>query len=81
MPRAAIYEEISKERRRQDRTWGGNRHDDDHEPHEWAGFINHQSLMGLKAIGSSDPDEYRRRMVNVAALAVAAIEAHDRMTK
>jgi hypothetical protein len=28
--------------------------------------------------GMSSPDKYRRRMVQVAALAVAAIESHDR---
>jgi hypothetical protein len=66
---------IVEERERQDAKWGGPDHDDNHSPAEWGSFIREKLVQASK---TTSADEYRRRMVQVAALAVAAIESHDR---
>ena len=72
----SILKEIVAERVNQDRKWGGPEHDDEHRPEEWAAFIvDHAAKAGIH----EDPREFRRRMVRVAALAVAAIESRDRV--
>lgn len=71
-----VLEQIASERRRQDRQWGGASHDDDHDPREWLGFIKEHRERAVKVVGK--PDDYRHRLVVIAALAVAAIEALDR---
>ena len=64
------------ERLAQDEKYGGPDHDDDHTPLEWSDFISDHAERGsgydLKDRG------FRRQMVRVIALAVAAIEASDR---
>lgn len=72
------YTEIMCKRQEQDRRWGGPEHDDTHSYQEWAGFIDKQMTQ---LYSKEDPDEmwnFRERMLDVAALAVAAIEAYDR---
>ena len=77
-----IFEQLVEERHSQDRQWGGPEHDDEHTRREWLGFIEEHATRARKTIGRGqrviDVDEYRRRLVVIAALAVAAIEAHDR---
>jgi hypothetical protein len=69
--RQSIYREIDDERAAQDAKWGGPEHDDGHCRGEWIGFIRGHLRM-------LDRRTFRRQMIRVAALAVAAIEAHDR---
>lgn len=69
-------QEIAEERERQDAKWGGADHDDGHAPADWRAFIE-KKLAQANAEPIS-PVEYRRRMIQVAALAVAAIESNDR---
>lgn len=63
--------EVCEERSRQDVKWGGPDHDAQHEPADWAEFIAEMARMGRT-------DKYRRRLIQVAALALAAAEALDR---
>jgi hypothetical protein len=65
--------DVLKERRCQDVKWGGPAHDDEHVPEDWERFI-------MKRIPvESKPDEtFRLRMVQIAALALAAVESFDR---
>ena len=65
----SIYDEIKAERERQDAKWGGPAHDDLHSMSEFAQFIS-QRLWGHETT--------RKEFVQVAALAVAAIESLDR---
>lgn len=65
--------DVLKERHRQDAKWGGPEHDDEHTPDEWERFI----MKRIPLESANDPT-FRQRMVEVAALAVAAIESHDR---
>ena len=77
-----IFEEIKRERRRQDRQWGGPEHDDDHTSLDWVRFIAKQlnKIDDWSYVGdrSSYYGLFRSIMVRVAALAVAAIEWADR---
>lgn len=68
----SVYEEIKQERARQDKEWGGPRHDDTHSEFHWRDFIQ-EHVQRSRSLGA-----YRRQMIRVAALAVAAIESYDR---
>lgn len=70
-----IGAQIAGERERQNDKWGGPSHDLQHGPRDWAAFITEH--LG-KALSAKRPEEYRRRMLQVAALSVAAIETLDR---
>jgi hypothetical protein len=69
-----VFADIRAERARQDAKWGGPEHDDGHALVEWAHFIREHLDKALRGPFAKT----RRRMVEVAALAVAAIEAWDR---
>lgn len=75
-----VYVDIRAERERQDMQWGGPEHDDEHAPADWLHFIDKQSTEGFldDELGEQEPGSYRMRLVKIAALAVAAIESHDR---
>jgi hypothetical protein len=73
-----VYDEVRAERAAQEARWG-NEFDDKNTPYNWAAYLGQYATRSL--IG--DPmqvarDKFRADMVKVAALAVAAIEAHDR---
>jgi hypothetical protein len=70
-----ICAELAGERERQNDKWGGPDHDLQHGPRDWGAFITEH--LG-KALSANQPQNYRRRMLQVAALAVAAIETLDR---
>jgi len=76
-----VFNEIKVERVRQDAQWGGPDHDDKHDGYDWVRYINRQTSRALDALlhpRTAEADEYRQRLVKIAALAVAAIESHDR---
>jgi len=67
-----IFDEILNERRAQDVKWGGSQHDDTHSQEDWRDYIKehtHKSVAG----------NFRKQMIRVAALAIAAIQSHDRL--
>lgn len=78
---SAVLEQVAVERRLQDRQWGGADHDDEHSASDWLNFIDEHRARARKAAtsrtGGSDK-EHRKQLVEIAALAVAAIQAHDR---
>lgn len=80
-PTITILSEIATERARQEQSHGRTAEDDDlHSLHEWAWLIAHRA----HALSCPYPDEYlpdpdpRRALVEIAAIAVAAIESWDR---
>jgi hypothetical protein len=78
---ARVLRDVLDERDRQDDEWGGAAHDDTHLPVEWLGFIDKQrrkAFFGMMPV-NRDPGAYRRALVKVAALAMAAIESLDRL--
>jgi hypothetical protein len=68
---APVYDEIRLERKAQDEKWGGPSHDDGHSGPDWASFIKQHANKAFRG-------DYRKQMIRVAALAVAAIESFDR---
>jgi hypothetical protein len=65
---------ILNERRYQDEKWGGSEHDDTETEENWQRYITEYA----NAQGRSSSYDFRKRMVKVAALAMAAIESVDR---
>jgi len=78
-PGSGVFAEIAVERNRQDAKWGGPDHDDGHGWHEWIDYIIEHAGKAYSAY--NDEASYangRRRYIEVAALAVAAVESMDR---
>jgi len=71
-------QEVIHERQRQDAKWGGPEHDDTHTPADWVSLMDDRLAYPEQAEGC---DEYRKDMVEIAALAIAAIESFDRRDK
>jgi hypothetical protein len=69
---------LNDERAYQDNKWGGPEHDNQHHPHDWCAYIVEHLGKALSASRQGAAASYRARLVAVAALAVAALEAHDR---
>jgi hypothetical protein len=90
MSRTTILESILAERERQDSLWGGAEHDDKHEVRDWIVILaRHLGLAcydgspsdvchKTEATGKYDPARYRRELIRLAAVAVAALEAEER---
>lgn len=72
----SIYDEIINERAAQDKKWGGPDHDKFHSSHDWISFI--VKHLGAAVMYPWSALTFRKQMVRVAALAVAAIEWCDR---
>jgi hypothetical protein len=73
-----ILRQVANERDRQDAKWGGAPHDDDHSTAEFVQFIEDYAGWARTMAGMDSPDKARRRLIQVAALAVAAVESMDR---
>lgn len=74
--RERIFGEIDAERRAQDQKWGGAEHDDKLGSYDWIAFVARHT--GLGVCRPWDAAVFRKQMVRVAALAVAAVEWVDR---
>lgn len=77
----AWLHEVAAERHRQDQKWGGPAHDDQKSPNDFVQHIEDYAGWARVMAGMGSFEKYRRRMVQVAALAGAAIEAVDRAMK
>lgn len=73
----SVYDEIREERARQDEKWGGPEHDDVHCQDDWIRYIDYKITSILENTGA---DNFRRCMIQIGALAVAAVESLDRRT-
>ena len=76
--RQRVLEQIRAERRRQDLKWGGSQHDDEHSTAAFVQLIEDYAGWARTMAGMGTHDKARNRLVQVAALAVAAVEAIDR---
>lgn len=70
--------EVAAERRRQDARWGGAAHDDAQPMEAFVGLIRDYAAWARVALRAGDHGEARERLIQVAALAVAAAESLDR---
>ena len=71
-----VWNLIRQERAAQDTKWGGSKHDDEHNHHDWVVYL-------IKHIGKAvawpfDRDLFQRQMIRVAALAVAGWQWAER---
>jgi hypothetical protein len=90
MSRESIFAEVAQERARQDALFGGASHDDQHSVSHWiAILVRHLGLAtddgspdGIcllnHQLAGYDPARYRRQLVRVAAVAIAALESYER---
>jgi hypothetical protein len=85
----SVLFEVAKERGRQDAKWGGPAHDDSHTTKEFAGFIELRAdrirvflHVNPEANGNTKlayrGETPRSLLIEIAALAVAAVESIDR---
>ena len=77
-PQQGIIKEVVKRREQQDERWGGADHDDTHDELDWQCYIEKQLKQAANA---DDSFIWRDRMIDIAALAIAAIESADRKDK
>lgn len=77
-----VYDEIKAERDYQDGRWGHRADDELNRPNDWSSYIAHHSTRwfsgGFPPYSASTVDSFRKQMIKVAALAVAAVESIDR---
>lgn len=73
-----ILGEVLEERERQDRKWGGPNHDDQHDTATFVQLIEDYAGWARVMAGMDSHDKARQRLIQVAALAVASVEAIDR---
>ncbi len=81
-----VLHDMYMERRRQDEKCGGPEKDDDNHTHYWMDLIEERAAGIRKAHEDGlaphahlvDVDEQRRLLIQIAALAVAAVESLDR---
>ena len=80
----SIYQEVQAEREYQIKKWGNKADLEINRPMDFVGYIAHHSTRwfngGFAPYNRATLDDYRREMVKVAALAVAAIESVDAIT-
>ena len=78
-----IFEEIQAERVYQVKRWGTKADDEINTPMDWVGYIAHYSSNWMSGGFRPYPREsllaFRKSMIKVAALAVAAIGYTDRV--
>lgn len=70
--------DVQAERARQDLKWGGAAHDDAHETSDFVELIEDYAGWARVMAGMGSDDKARVRLIQVAALAVAAVESIDR---
>ncbi len=79
---STVCDEIMDERAAQVGRWGGAARDDLHSLEGWVALLTrHVGLATAESPGQRDGDttaRFRKQMIRVAAVAVAAVEAIDR---
>lgn len=73
-----VLAEIQTERDRQDSKWGGENHDDGHSVGFWVQLIKDYAGWARVMAGMGNIAKTRRRLIQVATIAVAAVQSIDR---
>ena len=73
-----LLAEVAAEREHQDSKWGGPAHDDHHSTADFVQLIEDYAGWARTMAGMNSHDKARQRLVQVAALALAACERIDR---
>lgn len=69
-----IYKEICDERLRQDEKFG----EQNHHPYKWLAILGEEVGEANKAALENKPLEYRKELIQVAAVAVSIIKSFER---
>jgi hypothetical protein len=69
----SVSDEVRHERQRQRSRWGAQ-HDRNHSWYDWRGYMG--ARVG-EVYPSADPTKRRRALIELAALAIAAVEANE----
>ncbi|MCB1504486.1 MAG: hypothetical protein KDJ47_05875 [Hyphomicrobiaceae bacterium] len=77
----SVLQQVAAERDRQDQKWGGPAHDDRHTTADMVQLIEDYAGWARTMAGMQSFDKAKRRLVQVAALAVAAAEIIERAEK
>lgn len=72
-----VLKDVADERGRQVRIWG-NMHDDDNKIANFVQYIHDYAAWARLKAGMNNMTEARERLIQVAAIAVAAVEQIDR---
>lgn len=72
-----IINQICEEREAQDILWG-KEHDDQNSQSEWIALMTRHLGLAVNDGGQTSCSRYRKQLIRVAALAIAAIESLDR---
>lgn len=78
MSTETVLTDVAIERERQDAKWGGPSHDDIHRVADFVQFIEDYAGWARQMASMLSYDKARHRLIQVAALAVAAVELIDR---
>jgi hypothetical protein len=78
MSTETVLAEVAEERKRQNEKWGGATNDDRWNALDWHEMMADYNAWARRMAAMGSGDKARRRYVQLAALAVAAVEAHDR---
>jgi hypothetical protein len=73
-----IAAEVRERRAEQDKQWGGPKHDDEHFPADWVRYIRKAARQAMTREVPQEAEGFEDYMLDVAALAVAAIESSRR---
>lgn len=73
-----VYDDVVQEREYQDAKWGGPEHDDTHTSKEFLDFIDRKIRRANHEWFIQQDKEVRKKLIQIAALAVAAVESIDR---
>lgn len=76
-----VLNDVLAERRRQDAKWVGVFNDDMWTPFDWHEMIADYNSWARRMACQGSPEKARNRYIQIASLAVAAVEALDRKTK
>jgi hypothetical protein len=77
-PQEAVLAEIVLERMAQDAEHGGPAADDEHDCNEWLVIALRHLGLAANDEAAVDPGRFRRQMIRVSAVALAAVESFDR---
>lgn len=78
MTTETVLNDVAAERQRQDAKWDGIFDDAQWNPLDWHEMIADYNAWARRMMAQHSPDKARNRYVQIAALAVAAVEALDR---
>lgn len=79
---ASIFNEITEELSYQEKRWGTKADDTINRPNDWVAYISHYATKwftgGFAPYSDMGVNGFRKSMIKVAALAVAAVKSLDR---